>query len=345
MSFQRLRIRGSFPFLCTLHSARLPLVSVKIHHGLPHFPNGSRRIVTTGTFDGVHLGHQALLSWMVSQAQSENAESVVLTFHPHPRQVLFGKDSGLELLQTLDQRAAALAKTGLDHLVIQPFDLEFARLKPAEFVREVLVEGLSCTTVVVGHDHRFGAGREGDVELLRGCGEAYGFNVVHIPAHIENELTVSSTKIRQCLRDGDVKKARQWMGRPFQCSGRVMKGDGRGRTLGFPTANIGSMEADLLLPAAGVYAANVTLEGQSTAVPAMVHLGPRPTFESPEAESKFEVHLLNTSDLDLYGQVLQVAFHQHLRNIEQFDGPTALVAQLQKDAQQAVQILGYDGGH
>ncbi len=136
--------------------------------------------MTTGTFDGVHLGHRALLDWMVDRARSEGAESIVLTFDPHPRQVLFGDDSGLQLLQTLDQRIAELAGTGLDHLVIQPFDRDFARLKPTDFVRDVLVEGLGCTSVVVGHDHRFGAGREGDVDLLRDCGEAYGFDVVHI---------------------------------------------------------------------------------------------------------------------------------------------------------------------
>jgi riboflavin kinase/FMN adenylyltransferase len=316
---------------------------VNIHHGLPHFPSGTKRIVTTGTFDGVHLGHQALLSWMVAQAKSEKAESVVLTFHPHPRKVLFGKDSGLELLQTMDQRSSALSMTGLDHLVVQPFDLDFARLKPTDFVREVLVEGLGCTTVVVGHDHRFGAGREGDVELLRACGEAYGFNVVHIPAHIEDELTVSSTKVRHCLQDGNVTRAAQLMGRPFCWTGQVVRGDGRGRTLGFPTANLSATEPDQLLPAEGVYAANVTIDGPLHPVPSMVHIGPRPTFDSPNASPTIEVHLLDTPSIDLYGKKLTVAFEQGIRSVQKFDGAEALVAQLTQDALQARKLLGYGG--
>ena len=301
--------------------------------------------MTTGTFDGVHLGHQALLSWMVAQAKAENAESVVLTFHPHPRQVLFGKESGLELLQTMEQRSSALALTGLDHLVIQPFDLEFAKLKPTEFVREVLVDGLGCTTVVVGHDHRFGAGREGDVELLRACGEAYGFDVVHIPAHIEDALTVSSTKIRHCLHEGDVDRASKLMGRPFHWQGRVVKGDGRGRQLGFPTANLQAIEEEQLLPAEGVYAAHVKLEGSSALVPAMVHLGTRPTFDESGASPTIEAHLLNIPPVDLYGQTLTVIFEHHIRTVQRFDGADALVIQLNQDAANAHILLGYGGAN
>lgn len=301
--------------------------------------------MTTGTFDGVHLGHQALLSWMVAQAKAENAESVVLTFHPHPRQVLFGKDSGLELLQTMEQRSSALALTGLDHLVIQPFDLDFAKLKPTEFVREVLVDGLGCTTVVVGHDHRFGAGREGDVELLRACGEAYGFDVVHIPAHIEDALTVSSTKIRHCLHEGDVDRAAKLMGRPFHWQGTVVKGDGRGRQLGFPTANLRATEGDQLLPAEGVYAAHVQLEGSSALVPAMVHLGQRPTFDESGASPTIEAHLLNIPPVDLYGQTLTVIFEHHIRTVQRFDGADALVNQLNQDAANARILLGYGGAN
>lgn len=318
---------------------------MNIHNGLPHFPSGTKRIVTTGTFDGVHLGHQALLSWMVAQAKAENAESVVLTFHPHPRQVLFGKESGLELLQTMEQRSSALALTGLDHLVIQPFDLEFAKLKPTEFVREVLVDGLGCTTVVVGHDHRFGAGREGDVELLRACGEAYGFDVVHIPAHIEDALTVSSTKIRHCLHEGDVDRASKLMGRPFHWQGRVVKGDGRGRQLGFPTANLQAIEEEQLLPAEGVYAAHVKLEGSSALVPAMVHLGTRPTFDESGASPTIEAHLLNIPPVDLYGQTLTVIFEHHIRTVQRFDGADALVIQLNQDAANAHILLGYGGAN
>lgn len=314
---------------------------MKLHHGLPHFPAGSRRIVTTGTFDGVHLGHQALLRWMVEEARAADAETVVLTFDPHPRKVLFGEDSGLELLQSLDQRAHSLDATGLDHLVVQPFDRAFSRLHPVDFVRDVLVRGLSATTVVVGHDHRFGAGREGNEELLRECGETYGFNVTHIPAHIEDALTVSSTKIRQRLSQGDVAGARTLMGRPFLWEGQVVRGDGRGRLLGFPTANLSATEPDQILPAPGVYAAeaNWASNPREVAQPAMVHIGPRPTFDTADAGPRVEVHLLEAGKPDLYGQRLTLQFAERLRDVQKFESSDDLITQLHRDAQAAKSVL------
>jgi len=331
------------------------LAAVRIHRGLPHFPPGQRRIVTTGTFDGVHLGHRALLDWMVQKAREEESETVVLTFDPHPRQVLFGDASGLELIQSMGQRAACLAQTGLDHLVIQPFDRAFSRLKPEEFVRDVLVEGLGTTTIVVGHDHRFGAGREGDVELLRACGETFGFNVQHIPAHIEGELTVSSTKVRQRLRDGDLTAAHALLGRRHAWRGEVVAGDGRGRTLGFRTANLAATEPHQLLPAEGVYAAKVVLvsdeERSENNAPApqtwggMVNIGPRPTFDSPTGKPTVEVHLFTAESPNLYGTELEVVFVERMRDIQKFDGPQALIGQLKSDAENAQRILGQEGSH
>ena len=309
---------------------------MNLHHGLPHFPKGTRRIVATGTFDGVHLGHRALLDWMVQKAAAENAESVVLTFDPHPRQVLFGEDSGLKLLQTLDQRIQSLAETGLDHLVIQTFDRTFSRLKPTDFVRSVLVDGLGSTSVVVGHDHRFGAGREGDVELLRDCGEAYGFDVVHIPAQIEDELTVSSTKIRQRLLTGDCEGARLLLGRSYEWTGKVIHGDGRGRKLGFPTANLFPIDTHQLTPGSGVYAVRVyPADAQGTSAwNGMAHLGHRPTFDDQTATPTFEVHLFDANP-DLYASTLSIQFEHRLRDVQKFNGPEALVAQLKLDADEA----------
>ena len=314
---------------------------MKLHRGLPHFPSGTRRIVTTGTFDGVHLGHQALLGWMMDEAEAAGAETVVLTFDPHPRKVLFGEDSGLELLQSLDQRAQSLEATGLDHLVVQPFDRAFSRLRPEDFVRDVLVRGLGCTTVVVGHDHRFGAGREGNEELLRECGETYGFDVAHIPPHIEDELTVSSTKIRQRLHDGDVAGARTLMGQSFQWQGQVVRGDGRGRQLGFPTANLNALVSDQILPAPGVYAVEADWSDNTSGppVPAMVHIGPRPTFDEADAAPRVEVHLLEAGRPDLYGRTLSLGFAERLRDIQKFDSSDGLITQLHRDAQAARDCL------
>ncbi len=328
---------------------------MRIHRGLPHFPPGQRRIVTTGTFDGVHLGHKALLEWMVHKAKEEQSETTVLTFDPHPRQVLFGDASGLELIQSMDQRAACLAETGLDHLVIQPFSRAFSRLKPEDFVRDVLVEGLGTTTIVVGHDHRFGAGREGDVELLRACGETFGFSVQHIPPHIEGELTVSSTKVRQRLRDGDLSAAHALLGRNHAWRGEVVAGDGRGRTLGFRTANLEATETHQILPAQGVYAAQVrlvaerTLPDGGTGGPqtwgAMVNIGPRPTFDHSGARPTVEAHLFTTETPDLYGTELEVVFSERMRDIQKFEDSDALILQLKADAAQAQRILGYDSHH
>lgn len=320
---------------------------MKIHHGLPHFAPGVRRIVTTGTFDGVHLGHQALLQWMVDEARIADAETVVLTFDPHPRKVLFGENCGLELLQSMDQRAAALADTGLDHLVIQPFDRAFSRLRPTEFVRDVLVQGLGCTTVVVGHDHRFGAGREGNEDLLRECGETYGFDVTHIPPHIEDELTVSSTKVRQRVQAGEVEGAQSLLGRPFAWQGQVVRGDGRGRQLGFPTANLTALEADQILPEAGVYAVEVDWADNPSDHPqaGMAHLGARPTFEAADAPAKVEVHLLDAGRPDLYGRTLSLSFATRLRGVEKFDSPDDLVTQLHRDAQAAKAVLQQRNGN
>lgn len=323
---------------------------VQIHRGLPHFPQDRKRIVTTGTFDGVHLGHRSLLQWMGEEARTQGAETVVLTFHPHPREVLFGPNSGLQLLQTMGQRLAHLADTGIDHLVIQPFDRAFSRLRPEEFVRDVLVEGLGTTTIAVGHDHRFGAGREGDVELLRSCGETYGFGVVHIPAHIEGELTVSSTKVRQHLADGNLTGAAALLGRPFSWRGTVVVGAGRGRELGYRTANLEAVDPLQITPPSGVYAAHMTQRSQPgdpegheavNTWAAMVHIGPRPTFDEEGAAPTIEAHLLDADNPNLYESVVDLTLVQHLRDVRKFDNADALVGQLEKDEAAARQALGY----
>ena len=328
--------------------------AVRIHQGLPHFQPDRNRIVTTGTFDGVHLGHRALLDWMTEEARRQDAETVVLTFDPHPRQVLFGENSGLQLLQSLGQRAECLAQTGLDHLVVQHFDRTFSRLKPSEFVREVLVDGLGTTTIVVGHDHRFGAGREGDVELLRACGETYGFDVMHIPAHIEGELTVSSTKVRQRVDEGDLDGARDLLGRHHAWRGKVVEGDGRGRTLGFRTANLSACEPSQLLPPEGVYAARARMvQGslsddvapetpEATQWEAMVHIGPRPTFEANTGQRHVEAHLFTEGSPDLYGREVELSFGSHLRDIRKFEDRDALILQLEQDEMAARRVLGND---
>ncbi len=318
---------------------------MRIHQGLPGFEDDVHRVVTPGTFDGVHLGHAALLKWVTEKAAELGGESVILTFDPHPRLVLFGPDSGLVLIDTLEERLERLAAAGVDHVVVVPFDRAFSRLRPVEYVRSILVDGLGVGTIVVGHDHRFGAGREGDVRLLCECSEAFGFDVQEIPAEIIDQITVSSTKVRRALQGGDVALGRQLLGRPFSLRGTVVRGAGIGRKLGFPTANLSVDSPWKLIPGEGAYAVTVRL-GDALNAPSwggMCNIGRRPTVED-DGDLKIEVHLIvdgpqSPGQPDLYGRPLVVDFHERLRDEQQFSGRQALMAQLEQDRHHALAAL------
>ena len=313
---------------------------VRIHQGLPGFKDDVHRVVTPGTFDGVHLGHAALLRWVKERAAALGGESVILTFDPHPRLVLFGADCGLELINTLEERLALLAEAGIDHVVVVPFDKAFSKMKPVEYVRSVLVDGLGVGTIVVGHDHRFGAGREGDVDLLGECSEAYGFDVQEIPAEIIDQITVSSTKVRRALQAGDVALGRKFLGRPFSLCGTVVRGAGIGRGLGFPTANLCVDSLWKLTPGEGVYAVTARLGDGVDAESwgGMCNIGRRPTVDE-DGEVKIEVHLLIDEPQDLYGRPLMVDFYDRLRDEQKFESRQALVTQLEEDRHRALAAL------
>jgi riboflavin kinase/FMN adenylyltransferase len=321
-------------------------LEVRIHKGLPGFKDGVHRVVTSGTFDGVHLGHGALLEWVTARAHSKGGESVILTFDPHPRLVLFGDDCGLALIDTLDERLERLAQAGVDHAVVVPFDLEFSRMLPVDYVRNVLVEGVGVGTIVVGHDHRFGAGREGDVALLEECSEAFGFSVEKIPAEIIDQVTVSSTKVRKALQGGDVELAQRLLGRPFVVRGRVVRGAGLGRELGFPTANLKLNTPLKLIPAVGAYTVTARLldtvnspgTNSDQTLGGMCNIGRRPTV-SEEGTLQIEAHLFLDQPVDLYDRQLELSFHTRLRPEQKFEGRPALVAQLENDRHRALKSL------
>ena len=289
-------------------------------------------IVTTGTFDGVHHGHQAIVRYLVDRARHVGGAPTVVTFDPHPREVLTG--TPVPLLTTLDERADLLEALGVERFVVVPFSRDLSLLEPEDYVRDVLVGRVGTREIVVGYDHRFGRRARGDRALLEHLGEEHGFSVDVIPAHVEGDVTVSSTEVRRLLaEDGDAARAATLLGRPYRIAGTVVRGDARGRTIGFPTANVAPSSDRKLVPAVGVYAVRAALPGGAGRPPevrdGMMNVGRRPTFEADGA-TRVEVHLFDT-DADLYGRRLVVDVVARLRGERRFDGVDGLVAQLGRD--------------
>ena len=284
-------------------------------------------VVTIGTFDGVHLGHQKILQTLLDEAKGVDGESVLLTFYPHPRMILFPESHGMKLLQTQAEKMEKLSEYGLQNLIIYPFSFDFSRLSALEFVRDILVEKLHVRKIVIGYDHQFGKNREGNIDYLRDIAEMYEFEVIEIPAQDIDEVNVSSTKIRDALLQGDVERASVFLGRPYELSGKVVRGRALGRTIGFPTANI-DVNSDLkLVPGIGVYAVEVEVNGQVHR--GMLNIGKRPTIVSTD-DVHSEVHILDFQE-DIYDKMITVRFMARVRNEQKFESVEALKEQLQKD--------------
>ncbi len=286
-------------------------------------------MVTTGTFDGVHIGHQSILRRLKEIAHEVKGETVLLTFWPHPRQVLYN-DQDLRLIQTLEERQEKLAEVGVDHLIIHPFTKDFSRLTSLEFIRDQLVNGIHTHRLVIGYNHQFGRNREGSFEHLKEYAPVYGFEVEEISAQDIDQVNVSSTKIREALAKGDILTANQYLGDPFRISGQVVKGDQIGRTLGYPTANIEIPESYKLIPSQGVYAVKVLIEG--FAYKGMLNIGNRPTLNG--TDQRIEVHLFDFNK-DIYNKWVRIEFVDFLREDVKFDSLNELKNQLSIDAEQA----------
>ena len=285
-----------------------------------------RSVITVGTFDGVHRGHQAIIDYLRTRAQEHGGPSTLVSFDPHPRSVVHGKE--VPLLTTVDERAMLLEDLGIDRFVVIPFSNTFAQLEPEAYVEEILVEGIGLQEITVGYDHRFGKKRAGDVDLLRELGPQYGFDVDVIPPQEVDHDVVSSRAIRDLLLDsGDVEAAADRLGRPYQLDGIVARGEGRGRQIGFPTANLALDDARKLVPKRGVYATTVRLPNGEVKG-GMMNIGRRPTFD--EMDVTAEVHLFDFKG-DLYGERLSVQFLQRLRDEQKFDSADDLAVQLSKD--------------
>ena len=282
-------------------------------------------MVTIGTFDGVHIGHKKILERVIRHAKKSGLHSTVLTFFPHPRMVL-QQDSGLKLLNTLDEKIAILEKTGLDFLVIQPFTREFSRLSAEEFVVDNLFYGLSAKKVIIGYDHRFGRNRNADIGDLRTFGAELGFEVEEIPAQEINEVSVSSTKIRRALEEGDIPTANRYLGYPYMLSGKIKKGKGLGRTLNFPTANLKIPEAYKLIPKNGAYVVKSNFE--ETILHGMMNIGVNPTVDGKNRS--IEIHFFDYKQ-DLYGKEIRIEVLHRLRDEHKFNSLDALRQQLDRD--------------
>ena len=306
---------------------------MKIFQSIDSFRSTKKTIITIGTFDGVHIGHQKIIEQLIDNARKEYCESLILTFFPHPRMVLQEK-SEIQLLNTIDERAELLEKYGLDNLIIHPFDKAFSRLSAEEFVKDILVDKLNIKKIVIGHDHRFGRNRTADINDLIFFGEKYDFDVQQISAQEIQEVSVSSTKIRKALEDGNIVLANEYLGYDYFFTGIVQKGKQLGRTIGFPTANIKIPENYKLIPKNGVYIVKSNFQNETKF--GVMNIGTNPTVEGKNLS--IEVYYLNHNS-NLYGQKIKVSILAYVRDEKKFESVALLQQQLEKDVATAIAFI------
>ncbi|HNP19076.1 MAG TPA: bifunctional riboflavin kinase/FAD synthetase [Fulvivirga sp.] len=307
---------------------------MKIYHGIEDFKPLDYAVVTSGTFDGVHVGHQTILKRVNEIARKHGGESVLITYWPHPRLVLYPDDTDLKLLNTFEEKAELLRDQGIDHLIRIPFTKEFSKLTSEEFIQKILVDTLGTKKLVIGYDHRFGNNREGRFEQLKANAGKYGFEVEEIPKQEVDHVGVSSTKIRTALLEGLVAVGRELLGSEYSIAGRVVKGEKIGRMIGFPTANIEIDSKHKLIPADGAYAVRVSTNGST--YQGMLNIGYRPTV-SGKAKT-IEVHIFDFNK-EIYGENLTIRFIKRIREEIKFADIEALKKQLALDKKEAIKIL------
>ncbi|PXX30700.1 bifunctional riboflavin kinase/FAD synthetase [Arenibacter sp. ARW7G5Y1] len=289
--------------------------------------------ITIGTFDGVHIGHRKILERLINNAKVLELKSTVLTFFPHPRMVL-QKDVSIKLLNTIDEKIKILEQIGIDYLIVHPFTKEFSRLSATQFVRDILVNDLKTKKIIIGYDHRFGRNRNANINDLMAFGNALDFEVEEISAQEVDDVSVSSTKIRKALDEGDMKTANLYLGYKYMLTGEVVKGKGLGRTLNFPTANISIPEEYKLIPKNGVYVVSSVLDGNT--VFGMMNIGFNPTVEGKT--KSIEINFFDF-DQDLYGKKIQIDIIDRLRDEKKFNSVEGLQAQLKKDRETSLSII------
>lgn len=329
---------------------------MNVHKDLGHLPVFKNAVVTIGTFDGVHTGHQRIIQQLKDEAEKIAGETVIITFHPHPRKIISASSKGIRLINTLEEKTALLAAKGIDHLVIVPFTPAFSELTAEEYVREFLISKFHPHTIIIGYDHRFGKERKGDYHLLEDCSSTYDYILKEIPVHVLNEISVSSTRIREAIIHADIETANRLLGYDFFFEGTVIEGNKSGRTIGYPTANLKIEGEEKIVPGDGVYVVGLSMIGGQWSVEAaadmknlnspftihhslkgMMNIGNRPTIGN--SEKTIEVNIFDL-DEEIYGKTLRVYVKKYLRSEQKFSGLGALKDQLAKDKIQAIAYFG-----
>lgn len=312
---------------------------MKIYYHIDEFKPIKNAVVTIGTFDGVHIGHQKIISRLKEVAKQNGGETVILTFFPHPRMILHPDDQNIKLISTLNEKAEKLAALGIDHLIITPFTRDFSNLSPEEYISEVLVRKIGTRHIIIGYDHRFGKDRKGGLEDLQHYAGNFGFEVEEIPEQDINDVAVSSTKIRNAILSGQVNIAQDFLGYPFHLTGKVIKGDQIGRKLGFPTANLYIEESYKLIPSDGIYVVSLEFMDENlrdSPAAGMAYIGHRPTING--MSRNIEVNIFDFNK-DVYGQIIRINFLEYLRGDQKFNSLEELKIQLQKDESAARAFL------
>lgn len=307
---------------------------MRIIKDISEIKRDEKSIITLGTFDGLHLGHQQIVDKVVQKSRSSGGRSFLITFDPHPRKVIPGRND-VKLLSTLDEKIMILEQMNLDNLFVINFTPEFSRQSPEEFVEKYLVSGIGLREIIIGYDHHFGKGRDGNFYILQELGRKFNFEVTLIPEFSVYGETVSSTKIRNSLLAGDVSKAGKMLGRPYSFTGKIVRGDGRGRQLGFPTANISVNNQDKLIPANGIYAAECIVDNEKHF--GLLSIGSRPTFHQ-DGNIIPEFYIFDF-DRDIYERIMQVNMVEKIRDEERFNSVDDLINQMKKDEEIGKEIL------
>jgi riboflavin kinase/FMN adenylyltransferase len=307
---------------------------MKIYNKLSDFNPKGKAIVTIGTFDGVHVGHQLIIKRLIEKAKEVGGETVLLTFWPHPRLIISPNENNLKLLTTIDEKTEILEKLEIDHFVVLPFSREFSELSSEKYISEILMDGLGTKAMVIGYDHRFGKNREGSIDYLKNHAERFKIEIEEIPRQEIENITISSTKIRNAILEGNIRAANELLGRPYSFSGPVVKGRQLGRTIGFPTANIQIQKKYKLIPKNGVYTTHVYLRNKRYS--GIMNIGNRPTVEGHGRSQ--EVHIFDFSD-DIYGETVKVEILDFIREEIKFENVDKLVRQIELDCYTAKQII------
>jgi riboflavin kinase / FMN adenylyltransferase len=308
---------------------------VRVYYHLNDF-EARKPVVTIGTFDGVHVGHMKIIKRLKEISAETGGETVIFTFHPHPRQVLTPEEQNLRLINTLEEKIDLLSATGIDHLIVYPFTPEFASIPYTEFVGKILAGRMKTSCLVVGYDHKFGQHRQGNFEYLHKCASKFNFRIEKLDALLVDEINVSSTRIREALEQGNISLANIYLGYPYVLHGKVVEGKQMGRTIGFPTANIESSDVNKLIPGYGVYAVKVGISGKL--YKGMLNIGTRPTFNNNADLRSIEVNIFDFDD-NIYHQPISVLFYGKIRDEQKFPGKEALIDQLSKDKNTARMML------